>query len=107
TAAELFVTPHGSQKSFLHQVFGYFGFAYTHQSVSVKTLAVVVHPASRRLKLCRAHVRSVIARQSHIVRGICLSTLICRSKPRNLTKGMQDPRICKDLPRHATYVQTL
>jgi hypothetical protein len=29
-AAEFFVTAHSGEKRFLHQVFGHFGFAYTH-----------------------------------------------------------------------------
>src|SRR6266571_7197399 len=44
TGPEFFVAAHTGEKCFLHQVFGHFGFAHTHYSVSIKTLTVVVQP---------------------------------------------------------------
>src|SRR6266496_1414866 len=44
-AAKFLVAAHGGEKGFLHQVFGDFGFADSHYSVSVKTLVMVVYPA--------------------------------------------------------------
>jgi hypothetical protein len=101
TSTELFVTAYGGEIRFLHQVLCHFGFAYTHQSVSVKTLTVLVHPSRCRLKICGAHKGVVTVRTSeivlprefgrsdvgcaHIVRGVCVSTLVCRSKAQNLT----------------------